>query len=253
MDGEQKKMEVSFEKDLKTRARALGDANVTLPKQGMSSEKILDLMQHATTEENVKWESGLVSGAVYHGQHQHIDLLNEAFAQYSISNPLHPDIWPSVMKFEAEVISMTANMVNGANTGGGSASCPDVCGATTSGGTESIILAIKAHRDYWRDNFGITKPEIVVGNSAHAAVDKACDMMGIKLIKVSLDAQTFKINIDALRAAIGPNTIMMYASAPSFPHGAIDPVRQMGQIALKYNIGLHVDCCLGGFFLPFGK
>lgn len=124
---------------------------------------------------------------------------------------------------------------------------------TQQGGTESIIMAIKTHRDYFRDFHNITAPEMVVGNSAHAAVDKACDLMNIKLIKVPLDPVTFKIDLDALRAAIGPNTIMMYASAPSYPHGAIDPVKEMGEIAVQYNIGLHVDCCLGGFVLPFAK
>jgi sphinganine-1-phosphate aldolase len=92
------------------------------------------------------------------------------------------------------------------------------------GGTESIICAIKSHRDFYRDNFGITEPEMVVGNSAHAAVDKACDMLRIKLIKVALGPKTFKIDLAAMERAIGPNTIMMYASAPSFPHGVIDPV-----------------------------
>ena len=121
------------------------------------------------------------------------------------------------------------------------------------GGTESIILAVKSHRDYFRDHHGITAPEMVVGVSAHAAVDKACDLMGIKLIKVPLDPVTFKIDLHALKAAIGPNTILMYASAPSYPHGAIDPVKQMGALAVQFNIGLHVDCCLGGFVLPFAK
>jgi sphinganine-1-phosphate aldolase len=94
------------------------------------------------------------------------------------------------------------------------------------GGTESIILAIKAHRDFYRDVHGITAPEMVVGVSAHAAVDKACDLMGIKLIKVPLDS-AYKVDLVSLENAIGPNTIMMYSSAPSFPHGAIDPVRRV--------------------------
>eukprot|EP00600_Ochromonadales_sp_CCMP1393_P002074 CAMPEP_0174979846 /NCGR_PEP_ID=MMETSP0004_2-20121128/15025_1 /TAXON_ID=420556 /ORGANISM="Ochromonas sp., Strain CCMP1393" /LENGTH=598 /DNA_ID=CAMNT_0016231453 /DNA_START=63 /DNA_END=1859 /DNA_ORIENTATION=- len=239
------KLEADFDKELKVKSRALGHVNTTLPAKGLKPKEILGLMTNATNVENVKWENGRVSGAVYHGQHDHIDLLNAAFSHYSISNPLHPDIWPSVMKFDSEVIAMTASMVNGG--------LDTVCGSSTSGGTESIILAIKAHRDHYRDLHGITAPEMVVGNSAHAAVDKACDMMGIKLIKVGLDPLTFKIDVRALRAAIGPNTIMLYASAPSYPHGAIDPVKQMGQIALKYQIGLHVDCCLGGFVLPFAK
>ncbi|KAJ1410668.1 pyridoxal phosphate-dependent transferase [Ochromonadaceae sp. CCMP2298] len=242
---EQDKLEADFDKELKTKSRAIGQINTSLPKVGLEASAILDLMKGATKEENVKWETGRVSGAVYHGQHKHIELLNAAFGQYSISNPLHPDIWPSVMKFDAEVIAMTADLVNGGVS--------SVCGSSTSGGTESIILAIKSHRDYYRDYHGIYAPEMVVGNSAHAAVDKACDIMGIRLIKVRLDPLTFKIDIDAMRQAIGPNTILLYASAPSYPHGAIDPVRQMGQLAVRYRIGLHVDCCLGGFVLPFAK
>ncbi len=94
---------------------------------------------------------------------------------------------------------------------------------------------------------------MIVGTSAHAAVDKACDLMNIKLIKVDLDSKTYRVNLDAIRAAIGPNTIMMYSSAPSYPHGAIDEIAELSKIAKQYNIGLHVDCCLGGFVLPFAK
>lgn len=138
---------------------------------------------------------------------------------------------------------MTASLLNGGDSG--------VCGATTSGGTDSIISAIKTHRDFYRDNYGITEPEMIAGLSAHAAVDKACDILKIKLVKVPLDPRTFKVDVGAVKSAIGPNTIMMYASAPGFPHGVIDPIKEMGTLAKKYKIGLHIDCCLGGFFLPF--
>ena len=185
------------------------------------------------------------TGAVYHGKHDHIDLLNKAFGMYSIANPLHPDVWPSVMKFEAEIISMTKNMVSGG--------VDTVCGCTTSGGTESIILAIKAHRDYYKEHHGVNKPEMIVSTTAHAAVDKACDLMNIRLIKLQPDPVTFRINIPLLLRSITPNTIMLYASAPSYPHGSIDPIKEMSKIAVNKGIGLHVDCCLGGFVLPFAK
>lgn len=121
---EQVKMESEFDHDLKEKSRALGNLNKALPKKGLSKDSILKLMRDATKSENVKWENGLVSGAVYNGQHKHIELLNEAFALYSISNPLHPDIWPSVMKFDSEVIAMTASLVNGGDEG--------VCGTSSS-------------------------------------------------------------------------------------------------------------------------
>lgn len=89
--------------------------------------------------------------------------------------------------------------------------------------------------------------------TAHAAVDKACDMLGIKLIKVPMQGPGMQISVAAVRHNIGPNTILLYASAPSFPHGSIDPIEQLAQIAHSRDIGLHVDCCLGGFVLPFAK
>ncbi len=245
LEKEQIKMEQSFDKELKLKARAFGSMNSVLPSKGISHEEILTLMSTAVEKENVVWEKGHLSGSVYHGQHGHMDFLNKCFSFYSLSNPLHPDVWPSVMKYESEIIAMTSNLVN--------AGKESVCGCTTSGGTESIILAIKAHRDHWRENHGINEPELVCAVTAHAAVDKACDMMNIKLIKVDVDPVTFRINMRSLKRAIGPNTIMMYASAPTYPHGAIDPIREMSKLAQKYNIGLHVDCCLGGFVLPFAK
>jgi sphinganine-1-phosphate aldolase len=78
-------------------------------------------------------------------------------------------------------------------------------------------------------------------------------MLGIKLIQVPMNPKTFKINICAVKCAIGPNTIMMYGSAPSYAQGVIDNISELGSLAVKYRIGLHVDCCLGGFVLPFAR
>lgn len=171
--------------------------------------------------------------------------MNKAFNMYSVSNPLHIDVWPSQLKFEAEIVAMTSSLVKGG--------VDTVCGCTTSGGTESIILAIKTHRDYYRQVHGITKPEMVACVSAHAAVNKACEMLCIKLVQIPMDPVTYAVDLRKCRAAIGPNTIMLYSSAPGFPQGVIDPIYQMGQLAVEFDIGLHVDCCLGGFFLPFAK
>jgi len=242
---EQEKMEKSIDKDLKTKSRSIGQALTALPNKGMSHNEVVQLIDDVVTKENVVWQKGHLSGGVYSGQKEHVDFLNQCYSYYSISNALHADIWPSVMKFESEIIAMTANLVNGGLS--------SVCGATSSGGTESIILAIKAHRDYYRSVYNITEPELIAGLSAHAAVDKACDMLGVKLVKVGLDPKTMRINLQLLRKAIGPNTIMMYSSAPNYPQGVIDDIKGMSDLAVKYKIGLHVDCCLGGFVLPFAK
>lgn len=236
------KLEAELEVDLKTKARAIGTSMATLPMKGMLARDILQLMKVETAKENVVWQKGRVSGAVYHGNADHQDLLNQAFGLYSIANPLHPDIWPSGMKFEAEIIAMTASLVKGG--------LDTVCGCTTSGGTESIILAIKSHRDFYKAKYGITCPELVCCVSAHAAVDKACDLMNIRLIKVPMDT-SYRCDVAAVRSAIGPNTIMIYASAPSYPQGTIDDIEKLSELASRHSIGLHVDCCLGGFVLPF--
>eukprot|EP01038_Epipyxis_sp_PR26KG_P010999 gene10999-14773_t len=245
MQKEKSKMEGELEKDLKAVSRKIGTNNYSLPVKGSSPETVIQLMQQASGKDDSIWENGKVSGVVYHGQRDHQVALNNAFNLYSLSNPLHPDIWPSVMKYDSEIIAMTASLVNGG--------LDTVCGSTSSGGTESIILAIKTHREYYREHYGITNPEMICAVSAHAAVDKGCELMNIKLIKVPVDPATYRIDLNALVRAIGPNTILMYASAPSYPQGAIDPVAEMGKIATYYNIGLHVDCCLGGFVLPFAK
>lgn len=233
--------------------------NRELPKKGTHTVDILTLMRNETQRENMIWEEGKVSGAVYHGGNDHQHLLNSAFGYYSLSNPLHPDIWPSGMKFESEVIAMTASLMYG----GKSIEGTEICGCTTSGGTESIILAIKAARDFYRDKKGVGnrrrgKPEVLACISAHAAVDKACDLMGLKLVQIPYDdspncANPYQMDVAKTKAAITENTILIYSSAPSFAHGVIDPIAELGQLALRYDVALHVDCCLGGFILPFAR
>jgi hypothetical protein len=294
LDKERKNLDATLKSELKSKVAAMGEVLRSLPESGRTSSEVLAFMQEQVQREDSIWLDGKVSGSVYHGIKEHQDVLNQAFGYYSLSNPLHPEIWPSMMKYDSEIIAMTASLVNG---GIGS-----VCGCTSSGGTESIILAIKAHRDYYRESAGINDPELVSCTSAHAAVDKACNLMGIRHIKVPMDPATFQCDLrgtrimkclsyllimmnvlfliacTAMERAIGPNTIMLYgkdhrstfcqltpdfanictvvyclASAPGYPQGVIDPVAAMGQLAVKYQIGLHVDCCLGGFVLPFAK
>jgi hypothetical protein len=124
LEHEQNKLEQSFDKDLKLKSRAIGVMNTELPAHGVKKEEILNLIQTAIKKEDVIWEKGHLSGAVYNGQKDHIEFLNKCYSFYSISNPLHPDIWPSVMKFDSEIISMTASLVNGGND--------KICGTTSS-------------------------------------------------------------------------------------------------------------------------
>jgi hypothetical protein len=124
LEHEQQKLESSFDKDLKIKSRALGDINNELPAKGLGKDEILKLIESSTAKEDIIWQKGHISGAVYNGNKDHIDFLNKCYSYYSIANPLHADIWPSLMKFESEIIAMTASLVNnGLST---------VCGTTSS-------------------------------------------------------------------------------------------------------------------------
>jgi len=217
-----------------------------LPAKGRSKEQILEEMQAFFHFEEPKWRNGFVSGAVYHGDQSHIDFQNQVYAINSQSNPLHFDVWPSNVKFEAEIVSMTAHMLGSGKTS------DEIVGTVSSGGTESILLAMKTYRDWARDKKGITDPEMVVPNTAHAAFDKASQYFGIKMVRIPVEAD-FCADVDAMRAAITPNTIVLVGSAPPFPHGIIDPIEELSEMARERGIGFHTDACLGGFILPWAE
>lgn len=217
-------------------------AFASLPETGRSRAEILREMESMKAEEEAQWKDGFVSGAVYHGDEAHIEFLNRVYALNSQSNPLHSDVWPSATKFEAEIVSMCANMLGGESA----------CGTVSSGGTESIMLAMKAYRDRARDMKGITRPEMIAPVTAHAAFDKASQYFGIKMVKIPVDTE-MRADARAVRRAINRNTIVIAGSAPSFPHGAIDPIAEMSELARERNIGFHTDACLGGFVLPWAE
>ena len=127
-----------------------------------------------------------------------------------------------------------------------------MCGSLSSGGTESILLAMKTYRDQAREERGITHPEMVAPASAHPAFDKAAHYFGIRMIRVPVGAD-FRADVDAMRKALTRNTIVVIGSAPSFPHGVIDPIPELSALARARGIGFHTDACLGGFVLPWAK
>jgi glutamate/tyrosine decarboxylase-like PLP-dependent enzyme len=212
----------------------------SLPDQGVDVEALLPAVQEAAEEEKEAWRDGFASGAVYHGADDHIDLLNRVYALHSQANPLHVDLWPSAVRFEAEIVSMTAHLL------GGSKTTDEVVGTVTSGGSESIILAMKAYRD----RAGRDGSEIVAPTSAHVAFDKAAHLLGMRLVKVPVGPDQ-RADVEAMEAAITRRTAVMVGSAPGFPHGVIDPIEELSEIARERWIGFHTDACLGGFVLPF--
>ncbi|MGD9097789.1 MAG: aminotransferase class V-fold PLP-dependent enzyme [Desulfobacterales bacterium] len=217
-----------------------------IPERGRARDEVMTRLQRLEANETARWQEGYASGAVYHGDPDHIDFLSRVYALYSQANPLHADLWPSITKFEAEIVAMTADML-------GARRAPDpVCGTLSSGGTESILLAMKTYRDQARKEKGIRRPEMVVPVTAHAAFDKAAAYFGIKMVKIPVD-RDFQADVAAAARAINRRTVVVVGSAPSFPHGMMDPIAKLSELARGRGVGFHTDACLGGFVLPWAE
>lgn len=213
-----------------------------IPLEPVARTEIMAAMESMSVEERDDWQQGRASGAVYHGDPTHIEFLNGVYALHSQSNPLHVDLWPSAVKFEAEVVAMTASMLSAA------AADEEIVGTVTSGGTESIIMAIKAYRDRAQ----IRRPEMVIPDSAHVAFDKAAHYLGIRQIRVPVGAD-FRADVDAMARVVGRRTVVVAGSAPGFPHGVVDPIAELSDMARERGVGFHTDACLGGFLLPWAE
>ena len=226
------------------------DNYAKIPISGRSKESIIEELSMMAEEENAKWKTGQVSGTFYHGGDAHRAFLNDVFSLFSHENTIQFDLCPSMFKMESDIISMTANMLNAEAA---AALNPEdrVVGTVTSGGTESIIMAMKVYRDWGRQAKGIDAPEIIMPHSAHPAFDKAGEYFGIDMVHVPVEGPDYRVDPAAVEERINENTVAIVGSAGNYPYGLIDPLESLSDIALKHDIGMHVDGCLGGFILPW--
>lgn len=213
-----------------------------LPEAGLFAPDVDILLKQHSEMDEADVIGGKVSGTVYGMDPKLRDLMLRAFSRFLYSNPLHPDVFPSVRKLEAEVVAMTLSMFSG------DAECG---GVVTSGGTESILLACKAYRDRARREKGVVFPEIVTPVTAHAAFEKAAHYFGIRLVSIEINQVTGKADLAQMRKAINGNTVAVVGSAPNFAFGVIDDIVAIAALAHEFDIGCHVDCCLGSFLLPY--
>ena len=191
---------------------------------------------------DLDWEKGRSFSYIYKPNAEIYDTLKEAQAIYFSENALNPAAFPSLRKMEGEVIEMCLDLFEAG---------PESVGSMTSGGTESIMMAVKSAKEWAKKNRpAIKKPEVLLAKSAHPAFNKACDYFSLKPIIVPTK-DDFRADVMAMEKQITDNTILMIGSAPSYPQGVVDPIAVLGQLALKHKLLLHVDACVGGFVLPF--
>ncbi len=211
------------------------------PPRGRSKDEILAEMR-AARDHDVAWRNGRVFGLVYQLGEDVEDLLQRAYTLFFAENGLNPAAFPSLRKFETEVVAMTASLLGGDE---------NTVGTMTSGGTESLLMAVKTARDWARRHRpDVRHPEMVLPLSAHPAFDKAAEYFGVRAVHVPPRAD-YRADVEAMRRAITPNTILMVGSAPSYPHGVIDPIADLSEVAREHGLLFHVDACVGGFMLPF--
>ncbi|KAK3321010.1 pyridoxal phosphate-dependent transferase [Cercophora scortea] len=215
---------------------------LALPKDGWADDDIRKELETLASMDHTRWEDGYVSGAVYHGEDDLLRLQTEAYGKFTVANPIHPDVFPGVRKMEAEVVAMVLGLFN-APVG--------AAGVSTSGGTESIIMACLSARQKAYAERGVTEPEMILPETAHVAFRKACDYFKIKIHLVACPAPSYQVDMRRVARLVNRNTILLVGSAPNFPHGIIDDIAALSKLALKRRIPLHVDCCLGSFLVPF--
>jgi glutamate/tyrosine decarboxylase-like PLP-dependent enzyme len=215
---------------------------VEFPQKGIAREEIFSKMNSMKSGDS-DYKHGRMFSLIFNAGEDVARVAEEAYTAFVVENGLSPFAFPSLLKMETEVVAMMADLLHGDE---------NTVGNMTSGGSESIMVAVKAARDYARAKKPhITQPELLIPLSAHPAFNKAAHYLGLKTVIVPTDKKTLAADVTAMKQAITENTIMMVGSAPSYPHGIIDPVADLAKIAAQKGIWMHVDACVGGLELPF--
>ena len=214
------------------------DLNLSLPSKGKDKEEILNEINKYKQLIPFNAYEGKVSGCVYSNSGKIDDIMSSVFPLFERSNPLHPDIFPGVRKMEAEVVNMCANLMKSSH--------PEA-GCFTSGGTESILLAMRCYKKIAKERGG--KGTILLAKSAHAAYWKAAEYFDMDVIEI----ETNYLPLEEIHVEnyLTKDTIVVITSAPSFNFGIVDNIQEISDFCFKHHIYLHVDMCLGGFLIPF--
>lgn len=236
-----------FEKARKDAIKTIPKTNLkitkALPKEGLKLKELKKRLEEFEEIENELRKKGKYSGSVYSTEEELVALNKEASKLFLFTDLAQPQIYRYSKQLENEVVSMLVNLFKGHSR---------CAGLVTTGGSESLELTVLAHCAHYRRKKGITRPEVLVSETVHAAVYKACEFFDVKLVVVEVD-RDLRFDLRAFERAITANTVLMVSSVPNYPYGSCDPVEPLAKLALKHDIGLHLDMCMGGFLVPFAK
>jgi len=221
----------------------VSDARTQLPAQG-SDWKSLRARLQTLGEADADWRSARTAVYVFNPGEDVLAVAKDAYAMFQSENGLGSLAFPSLKRMEAEVVDIGLGLLHGPS---------DACGNLTSGGTESILMAVKTCRDQAvAAGRNVAGGRVVVPSSAHLAFDKACHYLGLEIVRVPV-AEDHRADPAAMAAAIDPSTVMLVGSAPCFPYGLVDPIEALSNLAQERDLWLHVDACVGGYFAPFAR
>ena len=211
-----------------------------LPEHGMSTDEIVGALTEKRRDD-VRWQEGRTFGMVYDAGPETHDVIAATALMFLHDNALNTQAFPSLGAIQSEVVGVTADLLHGG---------PEAAGFLTSGGTESILMAVHAAIERARAERDVTEPEIVLPVSAHAAFHKAAHYFGARIRKVPVDAD-WRADVDTAADLVGPDTVLVVGSAPQYPQGVVDPIPDLAALAQSVGASFHTDACMGGFVLPF--
>ena len=221
-------------------------ADNRLPAHGLDADAVLARLDEFAADDR-DWRGGRVFSLVYDAGGDVHDLLTRAANRFAAENALNTMAFPSLGWMQHDIITITTGLLGGDRRPGGSSG---VRGYLTSGGTESLLQATKTARDWGRAERGIDRPNMVLATSAHAAFAKASHYFDVESRRIPVRADG-SADVGAMADAVDDRTVLVVGSAPSYPQGVIDPIPDLGALALERGVLCHVDACLGGFLLPF--
>lgn len=212
----------------------------TIPEHGVPAKELLASIEEAHAAD-IDWRGGRAFSLVYNvGDHEHEELLEQVGVRFLHDNALNPFKYPSVLQMELDVIAMAADLLG---------TDPDA-GSLSSGGTESIFLAVQVARDHSRQVRGVAEPQVLAPQTVHPAFAKACKYLDVELVLVPV-GDDGRADVAATEAAITDRTGLIVGSAPCYPYGVIDPIPALAALALERDLLFHTDACLGGWILPW--
>jgi glutamate/tyrosine decarboxylase-like PLP-dependent enzyme len=213
---------------------------MSLPSSGLSRDDVFSRLDEMK-QNDVRWREGRAFTLAYNAGDDVIAVAEEAYRRFSTENALNTDAFPSLRRIQSEVVGIVTDWLEGGS---------EAAGFMTTGGTESLLLAVKAARERGRREKGIERPNVVLPASAHAAFEKGCYYFGLESRRVPV-GDDWRADVQAMEAAVDDDTVLVVGSAPQYPQGVIDDIPALAAIADSRGINCHVDACMGGVTLTY--